>query len=305
LLWDQACRGDTMQMNLESNLFCANSSDGVTWSQPRRLPVSSLDCDASPILQQERHGVFWLVWVSSRDPKAPGSLWIASSPNGCDWSFPRKIVLPATDKGDWTLSRQSPRSRPAFAIDARGVFWLVWQGWLMRSEDAVHWQIDSLLHTSEKEFGADNANSGKDCHLLGAGNDLLLVADFFARDVSKMGSVLWRRAAGQSWKQLGYLSHGLNFTQHAGDAAIGNDGVILTVAQDNASLSAREFMADGTQSEPLCVESYLTQPFHPSVTSLPDGRFLVAFGSKEGLIVTVFQKSEAAAGVKVRRATGP
>ena len=71
LLWDQVCRDDLgTHLNVESNLFCATSGDGIQWSRPRRLPVSSLDCDTTPILQQDRRGVFWLVWVSSRDPQS-------------------------------------------------------------------------------------------------------------------------------------------------------------------------------------------------------------------------------------------
>jgi TolB-like protein len=292
LLWDQACLDDMMQLNLESNLFCANSSDGVTWSRPRRLPVSSLDCDTMPILRQDRRGVFWLVWVSSRDPKAPKSLWIASSPNGVEWSFPKKIVLPETEKSDLARWRETKLPRPAFAIDGRNIFWLVWQGWLMRSEDAATWQVDSLLQTSEKEFGADNSNSGKGYHLLCAPDGLLLAASYFSREASEMNSMLWRRNNAGKWDRLDFLSKGTNITQHAGSAAIAGDGTILTIAQGNSGLFVREFFADGSKSEPLCVESYLTRPFHPSVTPLPEGRFLVAFASKDGLVVTVLQKDQ-------------
>ena len=84
--------GNFMQVNQQADLFCATSLDGVTWTQPRRLPVSSFACDVHPVLQQDRRGTFWLVWTSNRGSEAAGRrLWIASSPNGVDWSFPRQI----------------------------------------------------------------------------------------------------------------------------------------------------------------------------------------------------------------------
>jgi hypothetical protein len=303
---------------VESNLFCANSGDGGNWSRPRRLPVSSLDCDTTPILQQDRRGVFWLVWVSSRAPKAPKSLWIASSPNGMEWSFPRQIVLPETKGDDLARWRGTHMPRPAFAIDARNVFWLVWQGWLMRSEDASHWQIDSVLQTGE--YGPQRTASGawgdlhgiwadnmcsKSYHLSRAADGLLLVADFHPKDVSQMGPMLWRRGDSQRWEPLGYLNEPpKDAFEHAGSAAGRSDGTTLTVTRDNAGLFVREFMVDGSKSEPLCVESYLTKPFHPSVAPLPDGRFLLAFGSKDGLVVTLVQKDQSAARVKDRKAAG-
>lgn len=280
LVWDQACRDGVYQVSLESSLFCATSRDGVQWSRPRRLPVSSLDCDTSPVLQQDRQGVFWLVWVSSRDSQAPKSLWIASSPNGVEWSFPRKVVLPETEEHDLARWRESHLPRPAFAIDAHNVFWLVWQGWLMRSKDTHRWQVDSLLETGEKGTGADNFSSAKGYHLSPTSDGLLLVASFSSADAQKTGPMLWRRRNLWRWEELGYISQPPNvassFTAHAGSTAKGTDGTILTVTQDNRGLWLREFMADGSQSEPLCVASHLTRPFHPSVAALPDGRFLVA-----------------------------
>ena len=269
LLWDQVCRDDDLShLNAESNLFCANSSDGVNWSRPRRLPVSSLDCDTTPILQQDRQGIFWLVWVSSRDPKAPKSLWIASSPNGMEWSFPRKIVLPETEKDDLARWRETHLPRPAFAIDTRNVFWLVWQGWLMRSEDASHWQVDSMLRTSDDGWADNMCDKGYHLSSTASGRPLL-VANFEPKDASRRGPMLWRRGDGQRWEPLGYLNQPPNDAfEPSGSAAGRSDGTILAVTQDDARLFVREFMADGSKSKPLCVESYLTRPFHPSVAAI-------------------------------------
>jgi len=318
LLWDEV-GNDELHLNAESNLFCATSSDGIHWSQPRRLPVSSLDCDATPILQQDRRGVFWLVWVSSRDSKAPKSLWIASSSNGFEWSFPRKIVLPETNEGDLERWRATHLPRPAFAIDERNVFWLVWQGWLMRSDDASHWQVDSVLRTGE--YGAMRTSDGgwgddhgiwadnmcnKGYYLSPAAGGLLLVAEFMPKDMSQAGAMLWRRGGGRRWEPLGYLDSPPKYAEPPGAGAYRSDGAIVTITI-NAGLYIyiREFMADGSKSEPLCVGGvYLTTPFHPSVAPLPGGRILVAFGSRDGLVATVLQKDQVAASAKDGGAAG-
>ena len=46
----------------------------------------------------------------------------------------------------------------------------------------------------------------------------------------------------------------------------------------------------GPESGPLCVESYVTKPFSPSIAALPNGRFLVAFGSEDGIVAAVFRQ---------------
>ncbi len=298
LLWDQV-GNDELHLNAESNLFCATSSDGTHWSQPRRLPVSSLDCDATPILQQDRRGVFWLLWVSNRDSKAPKSLWIASSSNGFEWSFPRKVVLPETEQSDLDRWRETHLPRATFAIDERNVFWLVWQGWLMRSDDAIHWQVDSVLRTGENSVmptWADNMWH-KGYYLLPAAGGLLLVANFMPKDMSQAGAMLWRREGGQRWEPLGYLKSP-QYTEPPGAGACRSDGAIVTITQGNAGLFIRKFMADRSKSESLCVESNLTGPFHPSMALLPGDRFLVAFGSKDGLVATVLRNDRAVTSVK-------
>ena len=39
---------------------------------------------------------------------------------------------------------------------------------------------------------------------------------------------------------------------------------------------------------PVTVETYLTLPFHPTITPLSDSRWLVAFGSTEGIVAAIF-----------------
>ncbi len=287
LLWDDICRGGVARADAESNLYSATSMDGTTWSRPRRLPMSLLDCDTMPILQQDRRGIFWLLWVSHRDPGAPTTPWIASSPNGIEWSFPRKLALPEAKKGEsasWPNTTAIPR--PAFAIDARNVFWLMWQGCLMRSEDAMHWQVDPKWLTRDTRAIGDVS----DCHLFAATEGLLLVAN--------PGPTLWRLDDGSRWRTLGSLMDSPRGTEHAGNAASLIDGTVVTVSQysfrnsTEVGLCIREFTADGSKSMPLGFESAGNHPFHPSIASLHSGRILVAFGSKDGLVAAVLRKIE-------------
>jgi TolB-like protein len=285
LVWDNVSQGNLMHLDVESNLYYATSTDGASWSRPRRLPMSLLNCDATPLLQQDRRGVFWLLWVSNRDPNAPKTPWIASSPNGIEWSFPRKLVLPDAKKPEsatWPINTIMPR--PGFAIDARNVFWLIWQGCLMRSEDAVHWQVDPLWETRDDRTPGDVW----ECHLVAAADGLLLVANHLV--ANNPISSLWRLEGERRWRTLGSLNEPPGASEYAGNAASLSDGTVLTVSGDEC---LREFATDGSKSKPLGFKPVNIMPFHPSVAPLPGGRILVAFGSKDGLVATVLRKVEA------------
>ena len=49
--------------------------------------------------------------------------------------------------------------------------------------------------------------------------------------------------------------------------------------------------ATGGKAELLRVESHVSKPFNPSIAPLPNGRFLVAFGSKNGIVAAVFDRN--------------
>jgi TolB-like protein len=293
LLWDQLTPSSyVMNVRKQSDLFCATSSDGVHWSRPRRLPASSLACDFNPVLQQDRRGTFWLAWISDRGPKATRNVWISSSPNGVEWSFPRKLVLPETDENALATWRSTRIPRLAFAVDARNVFWLIREGSLMRSDDAVTWQVDSELAAKDQEWPGE-MRPGNYYHLRSdAAGRLILVSDFRGPGNSAAGPMAWRRSLAGRWEPLGYLSEAPNSNWHAGSAVAQNDGSILAVARHNSGLFVRRFTAAGAKSEPLCVESHLRKPFNPSIAPLPGGRLLVAFGSKDGIVAAVFHKEK-------------
>ncbi len=177
LVWDQSA---TWQWDMfpsgESNLFWSSSEDGAEWSTPRRLPVSSATLDMLPAICQDRAGTYWLAWLSDRDPDQPRWPWIASSQDGVEWSFPRKVVLPALPEGDLAVWRERHWPSLAFTVDRSDTFWLVMQGRLFRSQDAVSWQEAEVLHTSDSR-SADNRIGYIDYRLgPGPGGRLLLMA---------------------------------------------------------------------------------------------------------------------------------
>ena len=295
LLWDDSMpTGSFMQVNQQADLFCATSLDGVTWTPPRRLPVSSFACDMHPVLQQDRHGTFWLVWVSTRgkESAADRQLWIASSPNGVDWSFPRQVEFPEPFMKVLERWRGSNNVSVGFAIDHRNEFWLAVQGYVLRSQDGVAWASDSLLRTVGK--GQDNVTWGGKSYQLSvaANNDLLLVDNFIGREGVGQTSMLWRRKSSDEWHHVGDLVPAPAISPHSGSAVPRPDGSIVTVMGQSRGVFLREFDAAGQPAAPLQVTSHANQPYHPSMTVLPDGRYLVVYGTTEGLVASVFRQNK-------------
>jgi len=304
LLWDQALKAYwSMNPSQESDLFYATSTDGVNWSTPRRLPVSSSALDMKPILQQDRSGVYWLIWSSSRDPEDP-CLWIASSENGLKWSFPRKVVLPITDKHDLARWRETRLPSFAFTIDMRNSFWLIWQGRLFRSEDAEKWTEVEVLKTTG---GPDNTGAGLNYFLThDQGNRLLLLANRLVRiplteeqrsrlvrqDPSyariktrgELRTALWRRKTRGQWEDLGYLA--LANTRRC-SVGVGKEGQIVAAFGRNNGIFVRTRDQTGKWAQQIMIESHIKNPFHPSVASLPDGRCVVAYSCEDGIVAVV------------------
>ncbi|MBS0206983.1 MAG: hypothetical protein JSS49_29255 [Planctomycetes bacterium] len=292
LVWDDSMPdGYMMQINQQSNLYCATTLDGVTWTPPRRLPVSSFACDRHPVLQQDRQGIFWLAWISNRgsDPSTR-RVWIASSPNGVDWSFPHQVALPEADPKH---ARWNPGSITSFgfAIDHRDEFWLVVQGKLLRSDDAVTWKTESILNTVEMQ--KDNLTfSGKSYHLnVAANNELLLIDDSGGRTQEKATSMLWRRQSSGEWHSVGGLLPPPVYSPHGGSAVPQPDGSVVTVIGATTGIHVREFDNLGRPSDSMQIACHVNQPFHPALAVLPDGRYLVVYGTPHGIMAAVFQQA--------------
>ena len=311
LLWDQAVESDlSMHPSQESDIFCATSTDGADWSNPKRLPVSSSALDMQPILQQDRRGSYWLIWISSRDPKDPKWLWIASSGDGANWSFPRKVVLPISDEHDVDLWRETHVPRFGFTIDLRNTFWLVWQGRLFQSEDAQEWAEVDVLKTKGRER-PDNMSTFLEYFLThDRSNRLLLLASRSVRvpltEAERESLIrhdpantsrktrhqyqvtLWRRTADARWQDLGSLAEDC---AHPGSIYTTNDGRLYGASARSVGILLRTYSEPEGWSKDLMIESHLPGPFHPSIGNLPGGRWIVAYACKDGIVAAVVDPS--------------
>ncbi len=291
LLWDQAVDAHwSMNPSQESDIFCATSTDGVTWSAPRCLPVSSSSLDMRPILQQDRYGTYWLVWTSSRDPEDPKWLWIASSEDGSKWSFPRKVVVPIADEDDVARWRETHVPCFAFTIDIRNTFWLVWQGHLFRAESGRGWKEVEVLKT--KNRGKSDNTWPSICYFLSGDkrNCLLLLSDRFVR-VGTRGEKqigLWQRNGDGTWLDRGVLTEA-----HTLSAAISVENQGRTIAAFARSDGIFLRTCDGRHkwSDEVMIESGLKKPFDPSVACLPNGRCVVAYSSQDGVVTVLVDLS--------------
>jgi len=268
LLWDGEPEGRWYRygsLSEELDLFCATSNDGLHWSAPRRLPVSSSALDMCPVLQQDRYGTYWLVWDSSRDPEERCRPWIASSQDGSKWTFPRKLV-PPTDATPF-----------AFTIDSRNTFWLISKGTLFRSLDASQWSQVEVLSTSGKP---DDTWVGRGYFLTHDGRSQLLVLT----SRWKLKLAVWRRTVRGRWQDLGTVCEDqANF----GSVTADRSGRVGLVFSRNTGIFFRTYDEASGWSEKMMVEVYTNKPTHPSILHLEDGRYLVAYSCKDGIVAAV------------------
>jgi len=268
-----------------SNSRMYSPSAVTAWSQSSngsRYSPSAAPRTQTPVFSANGTGT-----VPATLDARPGSsrnLWIASSSNGVEWSFPRKVALPEEVLGKLDSWREGRVPYIAFTIDRRNVFWLIWHGWLLRSDDAESWQVDCELRTGAKI--PDHGNAGKHYHLTSddAGRLLLLTN----RHGGDWGAELWRRSHRGDWESVDRLTD--EHSRHMGSVACRQDGSILAVTPYRSDLHVHEFDHEGNGSEPVIVETYLSKPFHPAIAPLPDNRWLVAFGSTEGIVAAIFRK---------------
>jgi len=288
LVWDQNRLLDySFSPNNDSDLYAATSRDGVHWSPPRRLPVSSSSArDSQGQLQQDPHGVFWLVWTVHRDQKK--SLCIARSADGIAWSFPRKIVLPDAVKnsaGDWRQTQHSC----GFAIDQRGTFWLEWESYLLGSKDGEKWEVDSSLNTDDE---GEYWGRGKSCFLtVDALNNLVMLASMRSRNQANMGATLWRRSDGD-WQKLGRAVDDAASPIHVGSVSAGRDGSLIMATAISKGVIARQWRPSGQPLDPLQLTAHHNAPATPAILQLPDGRVLLSYASVAGIVVESFKIDE-------------
>jgi len=274
-VWDQSIRGEQAeQPSLPSDLWAATSPDGTAWSRPRRLPVSSTALDMQPVLQQDREGTYWLVWLSDRDPEDPKRPWIASSADGRQWSFPRKVDLPVIDKVEARQWRQLHAPRHAFLIDPDGTFWIVWRWRLYRSEDGKRWtDVDWFRRISaipqDASYGLVPDAQGR----------LLLSV---CTDRPSRGS-LWRREGLGRWTRAARFSKPRR-TRWAGMDRTSDGGWV--VAYQSNGIWLRTCDAAGSWAPPVRIAANdgPNRHYHPTLAMLPGGKCIVAYASPKGLM---------------------
>jgi len=277
MLWDgQRANAQEQPDSDESDLYIATSLDGAHWTPRRRLPVSTSDRDMQPRLQQDNRGNFWLVWQVVGDNRK--ELVISRSPNGSEWTFPRKINVPQTGNQDDERWRESGYGC-GFAIDTSGTFWLLRQGWLMRSSDSHRWTAVSLSQTSNSGV-ADNWHGAKQFFLESCGRDELVLAT---------SGALWKRSRG-AWRKTGTLSTLELIQSDTGAAAADPDGNVATVTETNTGIEMRDFDAGDGAGEPLLVVTHHFLPATPAVLRLPDHKRLVAYVGTEGVVALLVRK---------------
>jgi TolB-like protein len=291
LLWDRAIKSHlSMHPSQESDIYYSVSTDGFNWESPLRAPISSSRLDMKPIIQQTRSGRYWLMWISSRDPKEPKWLWIANSTDGVKWSFPHKVKLPFTNQNDIGRWRESHVPKFAFAIDQKDTFWVTAQGYLFSSEDTHQWTEVELLKTNP-EKKPENTWSGK-CYFLTCGltDNFFLLNHCFVRvprtdDPDKTNGqiriALWFRDRQGQWKNLGFLDGAATDSGFLSQAT--PERSVITFSR-NTGVFLRTYDGDRGWSENILIESYLKDPMHPSVAVLPNGQIVVAYSCKEGIM---------------------
>jgi len=289
LLWDRAVKARlSMHPSQESDIYYSVSTDGLNWERSQRVSISSSGLDMKPVIQQARSGTYWLMWVSSRDPEDPKWLWMASSMDGVKWSFPRKVKLPFTNKDDISRWRESHIPQFAFAIDQKDIFWVIAQGYLFCSEDADQWiQVELLKTNPEKK--PENMWHASYFLTHDQSDRLILLNNFFkyirqkenpSNVESEYGIGLWSRDSSGRWNNHEFIDEGYITTfsiteinSHRLVTTFGTGKVFLRTYEDNYGWS-----------ENILIEGYLKDPMHPSVAVLPNGKIVVAYSCKEGIV---------------------
>jgi len=279
LLWDHAFETHIgAQPSQESDLFCANSIDGVSWSVPRRLSVSSPALDARPILQQDSGGTYWLVWFSSRDPEDTSWFWIASSEDGSKWSFPRKVILPNVWKGSWGATHVPVF---AFAIDERNAFFLAAAGCLFRSENSHEW---TEFAKTPYEHKGDDKTWRRTAYSLVHDDDgrMALLGQSFG---SKRPAALFRPGNATGWEKRGSPVGMIRVD--SGCLVSDIDGRIAAVFMAKRGVVLKSYDDAHGWSEGIRIEPHSSVTMRPTLARRPDGRFVVACNSNDGIVALV------------------
>ncbi|MHC4757288.1 MAG: CsgG/HfaB family protein [Planctomycetota bacterium] len=289
LLWDEAYKnGPSNNPDQESDLFYAISTDGKDWSQPKRLRLSSSSLDMLPIMQQDRSGTYWLVWISSRDSKDPKRLWVASSTNGQKWTFPRKIALPLSEQ-DVKRARIMNYPSFGFTLDNQDTFWLIWQEKLFNSTDAMEWaEAEALSSASGLDLQPGWNGFGEYSLSHDNTNGLLLVAKHKEKIISSWGTnlggkiALWRRNNIAKWEFLGFPDE-----EQIRSCCISANGknIVALTDKGNDGLLVRTYDNTLGWSKFSKMDNAPNYASNNSIALLHEEQYVVAYCGEKGIVV--------------------
>jgi len=255
LYWDQT---DSAR---ESDIYFSLSDDGGrTWSEPRLSPVSGLGLEWRPVLQQDRYGTYWLLWLSSRDMSDPTALWMSCSADGCRWRHPWKVTLP---------QEQGLRENFTFAISVRNDFYIAFGGQLWHSLDGRTWSEPVSLTARIPGFPEGrcclNASAGGLTLVGTRGNDAVLTT---SRD-------------GETWSKPTSVPGPASQVVLAKDA----DGNSVLLSYTGSGLTCRLRRSGSEFGGLVPIATERSKPFDPTVACSGSGRWAVAYGTKDRIIV--------------------
>jgi len=131
------------------HLWCKNSRDGKTWSDPIQVTRNPEGDNWYPSMIQAADGTLCLAWWSGRTGN--GEIWFSESASGKEWSDPIRIT---NNLGhDWC---------PSLVQAGDGTLWIAWGAseskgknkdiWVTRSIDRKQWsQPRGVLHSELSE----------------------------------------------------------------------------------------------------------------------------------------------------------
>ena len=280
----------------DPDLWIATSEDaGASFGLPRRLTISTDSTEICPSLLQGRDGLHRLVWVSDRVERGRADLWISTSRDLKDWTYPRRVRLPSLGRGgtlfSFTAGTSLEVAAPRLVEDARGTLHLFVRlaagarglgVYVLTSTDGVAWSEPALVTLGMSRFAV--------APLGGAGFVLA------ARRHRTGATALHLTEDGRSWRRMD--------VRHAGAA----EGSWFTVGTALLVRGREVFVWDAMSPERRGLfRSRLGEDSGPPIATLDDADVEDAMALPDGTILSLIAPSSFAGddGLRVLRTEAP
>ena len=125
------------------DVWCANSKDGINWSEPIQITINNSN-DWAPHLIQDSSDIYWIVFSSDRSGN--NEIWYVTSSDGKNWSNPIQFTTDISEDNN-----------PSLIQDSEGTYWIVWHSnrdgkydiYYSNSNDGITWSPFIIL-TNQK-----------------------------------------------------------------------------------------------------------------------------------------------------------